>query len=480
MKPILLIHGYSSEGSKNPVEEIYGTLPDDLKQAFGSNKVLALNLSRWISLSDGVAIDDISFAMDRALHARHPKLLTDGFHVVIHSTGALVVRNWIKNHCEPGKCPVENIVHLAGAHFGSGLAHIGSGQFARWARLLAFHTRSGVQVLDELKFGSWKSIDLALYFRQPGHDMFTDYGVQEFCIIGSQTPKGLRHIPVRYIKEDSSDNTVRTSAGNLNFNHVSVKPKPSAYTLPVARLNALYEQRLNEEALDELHYDIDFSHTSSKQRAVPYTIVYETAHFGADIGIVTGSKNRKAIVPLIKTALTTPYDEKAYASVAKKFETNRLQTFSRVSRLSGNLLEWNVQKQYEGHAQLIFRIRDQFGNGVRDFDIMFRSGGSKGEKLGNMIEDRRTNGNHDGTITFYLRTQHFENDEWTERLDNLSPLKVEVTGSERQSDEIKYIPLQIRLTASQVRSILQSFQTTIIDIELARLPTQKVFAIKPV
>jgi len=106
MKPILFIHGYSSEGHGNTVEEIYGTLPDDLRRAFGNKKVLDLNLSRWISLSDGVNLDDVSLAMDRALRSRHKALLRDGFHVVIHSTGALVVRNWIRNHClDPSTCP---------------------------------------------------------------------------------------------------------------------------------------------------------------------------------------------------------------------------------------------------------------------------------------------------------------------------------------------------------------------------------------
>ena len=36
MKPILLIHGYSSEGKNTRVEDIYGTLPAELRKAFGA------------------------------------------------------------------------------------------------------------------------------------------------------------------------------------------------------------------------------------------------------------------------------------------------------------------------------------------------------------------------------------------------------------------------------------------------------------
>ncbi len=479
MKPILLIHGYSSEGKNEKVEDIYGSLPAELRRTFGAANVRDLNLSRWISLNDGVSLEDVSLAMDRALEARFTNLLSSGFHVIIHSTGALVVRNWIKNYNpDPGLCPIENLVHLAGAHFGSGLAHVGKGQLTRWARLLALHTGSGIQVLNELLFGSWKSLDLARHFLAPNQDMFKDYQVQEFCIIGSQIPKLLRAIPIRYIKEDSSDNTVRTSAGNLNFSYVSVTPKPSAFTLSLRKLNALVQQRLNGMRIDETHYDIDLTNVSSKRRQVPFAIAYETAHFGSDIGIVSGSKNRRAVMPLIKLALLTPYDADAYHEVAQKFETARLNTFKRAGNLKRRLLEWDVQAQYEGHAQLIFRIRDQFGNGVEHYDITFRSrGGSNRLRLESLVEDRRRNKTHDGTMTFYLRTQQFARKRWRELLENLQPLDVEITGTEPLSSDIQYVPLKISLTGKQVASILKSFQTTIIDIELARLPSQNVFKV---
>ena len=96
MEPILLIHGYSTEGKDNQVEEIYGTLPAELRKLFGNQSINDLNLSSWISLNDGISLNDVSFAMDRGLQEQYPHILKSGFHVIIHSTGALVVRNWIK------------------------------------------------------------------------------------------------------------------------------------------------------------------------------------------------------------------------------------------------------------------------------------------------------------------------------------------------------------------------------------------------
>lgn len=480
MKPILLIHGYSSEGKKATAEDIYGTLPQDLRNAFGAGVIKELDLSRWISLSDGVRIDDVSFAMDRALKSRFPQLLGSGFHVVIHSTGALVVRNWIKNHSTK-PCPIENMVHLAGANFGSGLAHIGQGQLSRWGRLIFQHTGRGHHVLNELEFGAWKTLDMHTWFLQPGRDMYRDYQVQEFCIIGSHIEAPLRVVPIRYIKEDSSDNTVRTSACNLNFNYIPIKPKPEAFRLPIKTLKALIESRLENKSIVETNYHIDDSQLATARETVPFAVAYETSHFGGDVGIVSGSGNRKQIIPLIKSALETPYNSTAYQAVATRFDAATERTFKRAGKLKWSLTEWNRQSQYEGHAQLIIRLRDQYGRGIRDFDITLKSTsvGSR-TKLESLIEDRHDCDQHKGTTTFYFRTQSFnkKSKTWKESLQNIAPLHLEITGEETDSPEIEFIPLNIRLSAAEVRSILKSFQTTIIDIELVRLPTQKVFAVK--
>lgn len=476
MLPIVLIHGYSSEGADNTAEDIYGSLPADLRAKFGA-QTLDINLSRWISLSDGVALDDISFAMERALTA-NADTLANGFHVIIHSTGALVVRNWIKLF-SPKPCPIQNLVHLAGANFGSGLAHIGRGQMARWARFFK-GTGRGVKVLNELEFGSSKTIDLHSHFTDAGFDMYQDYQVQEFCIIGSQTLSSMRHIPVRYIKEDSSDNTVRTSAGNLNYNFLRVAPTDEAFTLSVANLEQLIEQRQQDQILDTSDiYQFDLSDVADERQAVPFAIAYETAHFGGKIGIVTGTQNRSQIVPLVKKALATPYSKDKYAATAQAFEHARLKTFDRAAKLKSSAFEWNKQSQYEGHAQLIFRLRDQFGAEIEDFDITIKStpANTRKNKLEEMIEDKHLNKKNKGTITFYLRTQTFNkrSKKWRELLDNVTTVHLEITAHEDHSDDIAFAPLSIKLTPSKIRALVQSFRTTIIDVTLLRLPRTKVF-----
>lgn len=478
MRPIVLIHGYSSEGKNTKVEDIYGSLPNDLREHFGIENLVEIDLARWISLSDGIAVDDISFALNRALSSNQYKsLLSTGFHAVTHSTGALIVRNWIRLF-SPKPSPIANLVHLAGANFGSGLAHIGRGPLARWGRLIFQDVGRGVKVLNELEFGSTKTLDLHSHFLNPNNDMYGDYQVQEFCIIGSQTLPKLRLVPIRYVKEDSADNTVRTSACNLNFNYVKIQPHVDAHRLALNKLEALHTRRVEDLRLGEAHYDLDLSGLAETRREVPFTVVYETAHydFAGRIGIVDGVKNRQRVLPHLIRALSTPPDESAYNKVIDAFHRNTRKTLQRASKLSRSITEWDKQAQYEAHTQVIFRIRDQYGVDVEHHDITFKSRGVGANRIERMIEDVYKNKLHKGTTTFYLRTQTYSSESgFEDLLNNCKRLDVEITGEEPSSDDIRYLPLTIELTRANVPRVLQNFRTTVVDVTLLRLPSQKVF-----
>src|SRR4051794_16174782 len=115
MEPVLLVHGYSAESARDEpaeVARIFGNLPHDLKARLNP-QLFDLNISRYISLDDGVDLEDITLAFDRALKKDFAVLFKDGFNAIIHSTGALVLRNWVRR-CSPRPSPCRRIVHLAG------------------------------------------------------------------------------------------------------------------------------------------------------------------------------------------------------------------------------------------------------------------------------------------------------------------------------------------------------------------------------
>jgi len=246
-------------------------------------------------------------------------------------------------------------------------------------------------------------------------------------------------------------------------------------------LKSIVEKRLNNESIKDLYYEYDLTYLSECRRDVPFAVIYETAHFGGGIGIVAGSDNRESILPLIEIALKTPYDSDAYQRAVDDFSVANNETFDRAKELDSSIFEWNKQSQYEGHAQLIFRLKDQFGNGVENFDITFKTKEFKNRqpRLEKMIEDQHGNRRDDGTITFYLRTQAYDkrHKKWRDLLSKVADLDIEVTGYEAASGDVAYLPVNIHLPGQLLQRVIQSFRTTIVDIELVRLPSENVFNI---
>ena len=60
-------------------------------------------------------------------------------------------------------------------------------------------------------------------------------------------------------------------------------------------------------------------------------------------------------------------------------------------------------------------------------------------------------------------------------LDSSASLEFEITGFEARSGDIHYSPLTIARRPTVVRRIIQPFHTTLIDVTLLWLPSEKVF-----
>ncbi|MGC9328758.1 MAG: hypothetical protein ACP5I1_14075, partial [Candidatus Hinthialibacter sp.] len=289
MKPIVLIHGFSAESrktDKESIRKIYGGLPKDLQNLNGSGGVVEVDLSRYVSLEDGVTIDDVSHALNRALETDFTRLLQSGFHAVVHSAGALVIRNWVRRFSKKPS-PIHNLIYLAGAHFGSGWAHIGRGQMARWGRFVFEHgAERGVPFLKALELGSNWAIDLHRFFLADGARMADDYHIFESVIIGSQADAAWFMFPIRYAKEDGSDGVVRVSGANLNFHYIRFGPKLEVFTIPWEKASRQHSKLVKGRGEREAYYEIkERSQPGQNGRdIIPFAVPFECAHSGKDMG----------------------------------------------------------------------------------------------------------------------------------------------------------------------------------------------------
>ena len=491
MFPILLIHGYSAESDDTTLDSIskeYGSLVDRLRAKYTSpGAVVEIDLSRYISLDDGVTIDDVSRALQNALLRDFPALLHGRFNVIIHSTGALVIRNWLRMFSSKPS-PVFNIVYLAGANFGSGWAHIGQGQLAKWGRFVFEHGAArGLKILDSLELGSDATLDLHIGFTKQGNIPSEDYTVQEFIIVGSQAHPSWLEMPIPYAKEDGSDGVVRASGSNLNFNYVRFRPKAFANSLvwkDVLASIAAHDARTEPPGS---YYEIAEVSLAGKDRPyLPFAIPFGCSHTGSDTGIVDGTNQpmRDQVFQLVTIALDTPPGE--MAGRIPIFEEALSNTYSMVKTAPppdlAHQFGWSVQNQYDPHAQVIFRIVDQDGRPVPNFDIYFDGQDSKGKgALQALFEDTYLEDHTKNILVYYLRTAKFNKDqnEWLSLLDSILGCNLEIDFLEPASQQqvIKYLPFRYQFDAAQLKSWVVGHHTTVIDIEALRLPAPEVFTI---
>lgn len=206
MKPLVIIHGWSDDSSSfDELRKVINTL-SDVEQ-------VAIHLGDWMSMSDDVTLCDVAEALQRAWHAHQLPTNPRSTDLVVHSTGALVVREWMTRYYTPSTVPIHRLLMLAPANFGSPLAHKGYSFIGRavkgWGEP-GFQT--GRLILKALELASPYTFDLA------HKDLFNLgspwYGLGRILctvLVGDTGYRGISSIA----NEDGSDGTVRISTANL-------------------------------------------------------------------------------------------------------------------------------------------------------------------------------------------------------------------------------------------------------------------------
>jgi hypothetical protein len=522
MEPILLVHGYSAESAHNDpadVVRIFGQLPDGLKRIFPAPPVLDVNISRYISLDDGVDLEDITLAFDRVLKNNFSQLHSDGFNAIIHSTGALVLRNWIRR-CSPRPSPCRRIIHLAGANLGSGWAHLGETLLAKWLRYIGEGgSERGMAVLDGLELGSNWAWELHRYFLQHGNTMLADYHVMEFSIIGSQPPPKNMIVPFRYGKEDGSDGVLRVAASNLNHHYIriglAVAPENvdwdkavefSRRTVDASAAGDVADFSVPDDIFAGEYYTLleenlpgepplNVTAAAAPRPVVPFAIPYCCAHSTEEMGIVSGRRPREKVLELIRNALTCP-DEAAYAELVESFKQHTDETYGKVGgsdhvgglqdlfegarRLVTDFIA-SPEAQYDRHAQVSVRVRDQHGKPITDCSIHFNSFGgntrpSPGVLINQLFEDTHQNKSSPDTTTFYLRLEAWNGTNWVDRLAQVNGVDLEIDCIDPKTERIVFVPMRMRLTGAMLSRYLKPHRATLIDVELLRLPARETFS----
>jgi hypothetical protein len=138
-------------------------------------------------------------------------------HVIVHSTGGLVIRHWISAYYadRPEKCPVKRIVMLAPANFGSPLAHrgksfLGSLVKGRWK--VGDLLEVGRNLLNGLELASPFQWDLAHRDLLQPKPYFSPDAIQTTVLVGAEDYTGIHG----WVNKPGTDGTVVIAGTPLN------------------------------------------------------------------------------------------------------------------------------------------------------------------------------------------------------------------------------------------------------------------------
>lgn len=209
-RPILILHGWSDHASS------FTNLKNALAGAMNTD-VSVIDLGDYLTLDDEVTYEDLveklGVAWDKIQLPRTPGAVD----VVVHSTGGLVIRDWLslKYKFDPQQAPIKHLVMLAPANFGSPLAHQGwsfIGRLFRGSEDAGRKSEVGKRLLKGLEMGSPYSWQLAMRDRF-GSEVFYDKG-RILCtvIVGNRGYGGLSGM----VNKNGSDGTVYVSTANMN------------------------------------------------------------------------------------------------------------------------------------------------------------------------------------------------------------------------------------------------------------------------
>jgi pimeloyl-ACP methyl ester carboxylesterase len=215
-RPIVLLHGYSAEAKSMMRwrDELVGRGYD----------ATTLHVGQYVSLANEVTIKDIAEGFDRALRLRAGLEPDEPFDAIVHSTGGLVIREWLATYATRTK-RLKRLIGLAPAMFGSPLAHKGRS----WMGALFKGDKdidnpdfmeAGRLVLSGLELGSsysWRLAERDLVER-PIYDDSPDTPFP-FIFIGLKDYGFLKRL---FVDEPGSDGTVRWAAAGLNTRKIEI------------------------------------------------------------------------------------------------------------------------------------------------------------------------------------------------------------------------------------------------------------------
>ncbi|MDO3377334.1 esterase/lipase family protein [Geoalkalibacter halelectricus] len=445
---LVIIHGWSDEyGSFKPLAR---RLAQAAPAGLGA-QVAEIHLGDYISLDDQVRYDDLVEAMQKAWHDRELPSAPRSVDAVVHSTGGLVIRDWLTRFYQPETAPIHRLLMLAPANFGSPLAHTGHSMIGRavkgWKGTRLFET--GVQILKGLELASpysWQLAERDLFgdrhFYGPGRILCT-------VLTGNTGYRGISAVANR----PGTDGTVRVSSANLI----------------AARMN------LDFSLTPEQPPEVSRRHVDASGLA--FAIADEEDH--STIAAKDRGPRKAATWDLILGALSV--DDGDFPAWKERLDQHSAAVTETAERRRGN--------HSQSYQNTVVRVRDNHGAGIRDYLLEFYVNEDK------TVRDKRLTQRIQEQVIVNVHA-HSDDKAYRSLLINCTELH-SLLSEERDRLNISitaYPDLakgkvgyrtytdqdigSLSLSPAQVREIFQPHRTLLIELCLRRYQQDEVFRFK--
>ena len=341
-RPIVILHGWSD------VSASFEPLAKLLRAKLIGPEISIIHLADYISMNDEVRFDDIVSAMEVAWRRNDLPTNAGSVDAIVHSTGGLVIRDWLQRNYGPKDAPIKHLLMLAPANFGSPLAHKGRSLAGRvWKGFIvkrpkgaAFET--GTHILKGLELASPYTWDLAERdrFGDEG-EMYSPGNVLCTVLVGQNAGNFSNAIA----NEDGWDGTVRVATSNMNCARIRVTfPASPNDTVPVHEAEVSTGMTAFGVLDKHDHGSIKLTHTERRTLAQ----------------VERTQQNGSLFSDIVKSL--TVADEEFEEWRDELAERNRA-FLVRADRTR------NPVKH--GYQNTLIRVQDQFGIGVEDFLVEF-------------------------------------------------------------------------------------------------------------
>lgn len=476
---IVFVHGWSVTNT-----DTYGGLPERLvaesRAAGFPLAVRQIFLGRYISFHDAVRIEDISRALEDAVQR---ELAEDveafgRFACITHSTGGPVARDWWWRHYgstgRAGRCPMSHLVMLAPANFGSALAQLGKGRISRLKSWFA-GVEPGQGVLDWLELGSRGAWQLNEAWIDGDESVIGPRGLFPFVITGQTIDRRFYDNLNSYTGETGSDGVVRVAAANLNATRIRLRQGPAARVrgaIVAPELELAGSRAITHAPRTAMRVVAGKSHSGEKMGIM--------RSVSPDTGRAADAETVGAILDCLGVSTAAEYRE-----LCDGFdrETERVQASER-TEVESRLLLGDRVFVHDRCAMAIFRVRDELGHPVEDFDLLLTAGpeSDPNHLPSGFAIDRQANRISRGTITYYFNADVMHgcdavvHDGRVVRPESPGAGSLGLRIRPRPTDGfVHYAPCEIAASSRLLKNVVRPNETTLVDITLRRIVRGGVF-----